>query len=116
MQFHPVCAFEAMEIGSIREVQVAGTGVLLFRLDDGYFATQVRCTHLFGSLKNGSLRDDRIVCPLHRAEFDVRTGEVVRWANFPPGIQLANWLRPNKALKTYPVRVENGQVSVAIDD
>ena len=46
----------------------------------------------------------------------MRTGEVLRWANFPPGIQLANFLRPGKALETYPVRLEGGQVCVAVDD
>ena len=115
MQFHPVCTLETMEMDSLREFEVAGTRILLFRLEDGFHATQARCTHLFGSLKNGRLREGRIECPLHRAEFDVRSGAVLRWANFPPGIQLANWLRPGKALKTYPVRVENGQVAVAVD-
>ena len=47
--------------------------------------------------------------------FDVRSGEVVRWANFPPGIQLANFLRPGKALQTFEVRLVDGQVCVAVE-
>ena len=32
----------------------------------------------------------KVQCPFHRARFDIRTGEVIDWANFPPGIQLLN--------------------------
>ena len=45
---------------------------------------------------------------------DIKTGEVVEWANFPPGIQLLNVVRGEKALKTYPVVVENGEVKVRV--
>ena len=51
-------------------------------------------------------------CPLHRARFDIRTGKVCEWANFPPGIQLLNVVRSEKALKTYKVSVKDGEVRV----
>ena len=64
-------------------------------------------------LKKGKIIDGcKIQCPFHRARFDIRTGEVVDWANFPPGIQLVNTIRKEKALQTYPVSVENGKVLV----
>ncbi len=56
----------------------------------------------------------KIQCPVHRAQFDVRSGEVVRWANFPPGIQLLNILRSEKALRTYDVTAEGGQLLVDV--
>jgi 3-phenylpropionate/trans-cinnamate dioxygenase ferredoxin subunit len=51
---------------------------------------------------------------LHKARFDIRTGEVLDWANFPPGIQLLNVVRGEKALKTYAVRLEDENVQVEL--
>ena len=50
----------------------------------------------------------------HRARFDVRTGAVVQWANFPPGIQMLNAVRGEQSLQTYPVRVADGQVMIDV--
>jgi len=92
-----------------------GTGVLVFHLEDGFYATQSTCTHMFAPLVRGKIVDEcKIQCPFHRARFDVRTGEVIDWANFPPGVQLLNAVRGEKALKTFPVTVINGNVRVKI--
>ena len=55
-----------------------------------------------------------VECPFHRARFDVRTGEVVEWANFPIGVQLLNLVRKEKALKTFPVTLQEGKVFVEV--
>jgi 3-phenylpropionate/trans-cinnamate dioxygenase ferredoxin subunit len=55
-----------------------------------------------------------VQCPFHRARFDIRTGQVVKWANFPPGIQLLNVVRPQKVLRTFEVIVQGGDVQVNI--
>ena len=49
---------------------------------------------------------------LFRSRFDIRTGEVIDWANFPPGIQLLNAVRGEKALKTYPVSIKGDMVRI----
>jgi len=49
---------------------------------------------------------------VHRARFEIRTGEVSEWANFPPGIQLLNVVRGEKALKTWPVTEKNDHLFV----
>jgi 3-phenylpropionate/trans-cinnamate dioxygenase ferredoxin subunit len=104
-----------ISVGQSRAVQAGEEKVLVYHLDDGFYATQSRCTHLFRSLESGRIIDGcKIQCPLHRARFDIRTGEVVDWANFPPGVQLLNAVRGEKALKTYPTRVESGQLQVQV--
>ena len=45
---------------------------------------------------------------------DIRTGEVIDWANFPPGIQVLNIVRGEKGLRTYKVSVRDGEVRVGI--
>ena len=106
-----VCSTNDVPAGKMKKFQVAGEAILIYHLADGFYATQQRCTHTLAPLGRGSVLDDGVVqCPLHRARFDIRTGEVVRWANFPPGIQFLNVARGEKALKTYTVTVEDGKV------
>ncbi len=82
---------------------------------DGFYATQSSCTHVFAPLNRGKLIDGhKLQCPFHRAQFDVRTGEVIRWANFPPGIQVLNFVRAEKKLRTYPVTEEEGELFVEV--
>lgn len=115
MTRHRVCDESDIPVGSMKAGAAGGATVVVFHLEDGFYATQNQCTHLFASLHKGTIVEGgQIECPHHRTRFDIRTGEVVEWANFPPGVQLLNFLRPQKALKTYPVAVEAGQVFVEV--
>ena len=110
-----VCSTKDVPAGKMKTFQVDGETILMYHLADGFYATQQRCTHTLAPLSRGSILDDGVVqCPLHRARFDIRTGEVVRWANFPPGIQFLNVARGEKALKTYHVSVVDDQVFVEV--
>ena len=94
---------------------VEGTKIVVYNLADGFFATQASCTHVFAPLAKGKICEGRMVqCPFHRARFDIRSGEVIDWANFPPGIQVLNVVRGEKALRTYKVSVKAGAVRVNI--
>lgn len=115
MARHRVCNESDVPIGSMKAGVASGKAVVVFHLEDGFYATQNQCTHLFASLHKGDLlANGQIQCPFHRARFDIRTGEVVCWANSPPGVQLLNFILAQKALKTYPVTVEAGQVFVEV--
>lgn len=112
---YAVCHISDIPLGEKRAYTVGSEKVLVFHLAEGFFATQHRCTHLFYSLEGGKMVDECTVqCSLHHACFDVRTGEVVKWANFPPGIQLLNAVRGEKALKTYPVIIQNETVHIEL--
>ena len=115
MPKHEVCTEVSLEIGKQIAVQAGGENILVFHLSDGFYATQSSCTHLFLPLKKGKILDGcKVQCPFHRAQFDIKTGEVVKWANFPPGIQLLNAIRSEKALKIFPVNIEDGKVFVEV--
>jgi 3-phenylpropionate/trans-cinnamate dioxygenase ferredoxin component len=102
-------------VGEKRLVKAGVKTVVLYHLPDGFYATQRNCTHAFGPLERGTIIDDaHIQCPWHHSQFDIRTGEVVRWANFPPGIQVLSIVRHEKALTCYPVTVEDGKVYVEL--
>ena len=113
MAQHAVGQADELAVGEMKAYRAGDTRVVVYHLKKGWFATQAQCTHTFGPLARGSLVDDcQVRCPLHRARFDIATGAVVEWANFPPGIQLLNTLRGEQALRTYPVRVQHGKIMV----
>lgn len=101
--------------GQSRAVKAGDKKLVVYHLSDGFYATQARCTHMFAPLGKGKIVDDKCVrCPLHHAHFDIRTGEVTEWANFPPGVQLLNVVRGEKKLETWPVIEEDGQLFVEL--
>jgi len=116
MARHQICNEDEIPVGEKKPFTVGGEEVLVYHLEDGLFATQSKCTHVFWPLKNGKMKNNcEVECPFHRARFDVRTGEVVEWANFPVGaVQLLNLVRKKKALKTFPVTLEEGKMFVEV--
>ncbi len=104
--------------GSATMMSINAQKVLIYRLSDGFYATSHQCTHLFKSLEKGVIVSDKTIrCPLHRAEFDIRTGAVDTWACFPKGIvNVLNAVRSEKPLDSYPIIVENEQVFVELPD
>lgn len=115
MATHTVCRADELPPGKMKAFLLDGQGVLVYHLEDGYYATQGACTHLFAPLARGKIVDGcKIQCPLHRARFDIRSGKVVDWANFPPGVQLFDTVRGEKPLKTFPVTVVKGDVRVRL--
>ncbi|MSQ92658.1 MAG: non-heme iron oxygenase ferredoxin subunit [Gammaproteobacteria bacterium] len=110
---HVVCSVDDLPIGSMNSFKAGAIRVVVYHLDKGFFATQALCTHTLGPLARGEIVEGcQVQCPLHRARFDIATGAVVRWASFPPGIQLLNVVRGAKTLRTFPVAIRNGKVEV----
>lgn len=115
MSKHILGPVSSINVGSSQALKLDGEEIIVFHLDEGFFATQSKCTHLFKSLVKGKIIDGcKVQCPLHRAEFNIKTGEVEKWANFPPGVQLLNVVRAEKALRTFPVTVEDDNIVVEI--
>ncbi|HBC55965.1 MAG TPA: hypothetical protein DCZ03_02260 [Gammaproteobacteria bacterium] len=114
MSFEKVCPAAAMDVGTMAKFSLNGTNIVLYHLEEGFYATQRSCTHTFAPLEKGKIESGKVRCPLHRAEFDIKTGEVVKWANFPPGVQVLNIIRGEKCLQTYPTKIEDGMVYVDI--
>jgi 3-phenylpropionate/trans-cinnamate dioxygenase ferredoxin component len=79
-----------------------GTLIAVFNLDGEYHAIEDLCTHDGGTLSDGMLEGDEIVCPRHGAHFSIRTGEV----RAPPAYE---------DIATFPVRVLDGKVQVRVD-
>ena len=74
---HYVADLSDLEDREPYPVDVAGEEIALVMLDGEVFAVNNICTHEFACLSDGYVEEDRIVCPLHLAEFEIRTGVVV---------------------------------------
>ena len=114
MAQHAVCEEGDVPVGRMKACRAGDQRVVVYHLKQGWHATQAQCTHTFGPLARGEIvKGCQIRCPLHRARFDIATGAVVEWANFPPGIQLLNVVRGEKKLRIYPIKVKDGKVMVS---
>lgn len=71
-----VCETAALPPGQILRVSVNGN-ILAVALNDGRIsAVQEFCTHRFGPLSEGALREGCIECPWHRSRFRLNDGGV----------------------------------------
>jgi 3-phenylpropionate/trans-cinnamate dioxygenase ferredoxin subunit len=83
----------AFEIGGVRVVLASVEGTL-YAFDD-------LCPHRQCSLAEGHLEGTVVTCPCHGSQFDVTTGERLRG----PAV---------RGVRTFAVRVENGDLQVEI--
>ena len=91
----------ALADGDVIGVVVDGREIALYDIEGVVFATDDVCTHAYAKLSDGWLDKGEIECPLHAGRFDPRTGK----ATAPPCVD---------DLKTYPVRVEGGDIQVKL--
>lgn len=82
-------------------VKIGERRLILYRAQGELFASDRRCTHQGADLLRGYLDGRTIECPVHQGRFDLCTGAAL---NAPA----------SEPLKTYPVRVVDGQVEVEI--
>jgi nitrite reductase/ring-hydroxylating ferredoxin subunit len=64
--------------GQLLRVEVFGRLLCLANVAGTVYAVDDDCTHISGPLDQGELEGHVLTCPLHLAQFDVRTGKVLR--------------------------------------
>ena len=65
------------ENSPVSTIDINGTTVAVFKVDDDYYAIQNMCSHAEADLADGEVYDCKVECPLHGAEFDLKTGEAL---------------------------------------
>ncbi len=88
--------------GSGKVVEADGETIALFNVEGTFYAMGNTCPHRGGPLGEGSLEGNTVTCPWHGAQFNVKTGEVLR----PPAAT---------GVKSYPARVEGEDVLIEFD-
>ncbi|HXW50739.1 MAG TPA: non-heme iron oxygenase ferredoxin subunit [Candidatus Acidoferrales bacterium] len=85
----------------VKVVVVEGRQIALCNYGGTIYAIDDVCTHDRGPLDQGELIGKEIECPRHGARFDVTTGVATRLPAIRP-------------VRTYPVHVNDGKISVEV--
>jgi nitrite reductase (NADH) small subunit len=87
--------------GSSKVVQIKDRIIAIFNLEGALHALDNTCPHAGGPLGEGYLEDGGVVsCPWHGWTFSIRTG--------------VSPIDPDVKVRSYPVRVEAGEIIVDI--
>ncbi|MGH7555581.1 MAG: Rieske (2Fe-2S) protein [Longimicrobiales bacterium] len=100
--FVRAAALEDVPPGRLLAVQLNGNNVCLANADGDIYAFKNNCSHRDFPLSEGTLEGTQIDCAWHGARFDITTGRALRL----PAI---------KPIRTYEVRVEGGEIYVALN-
>ena len=99
--FHKVATTSDLDEDEAMQIVVEGKEIALINLGGELFALDDICTHAYASMSDGYIEGDCIECPLHGAQFDIKTGKAVT----PPATE---------DLASYGVKVEDGDVYVGL--
>ena len=96
-----VCAENSIEVEDIVRFDHENKTFCIYKLEDGFYATDGICTHEAVHLEEGLVMDDEIECPMHQGIFNIKSGKAIS----PPACN---------DLKTYPVKVQDDKVYIQI--
>lgn len=99
--FLTVAPVEDVPPGERIVIEVGRDWIVIFNVGGTFYAINDNCTHEEYPLSEGALDGHAIECAKHGAQFDVRTGAVLCAPAFQP-------------VKTYPIRVEDGQILIGV--
>jgi 3-phenylpropionate/trans-cinnamate dioxygenase ferredoxin subunit len=94
-----VFSVDDIENGQHRVVDIDDTEVVIFKVDNDFFAIENVCSHDSGEIASGVLENGEIICPRHGARFCIKTGDV----KSPPAYE---------GVESYAVRIENNIVQI----
>jgi len=102
-EFVRACALDEVPEQGTFGVELRGTPLVIVRSEGEIYALDEFCTHEEVSLVDGEIYDYTVECWLHGSCFDLRSGKPTG----PPA---------TKPLTTYQVRIEDGDVYVAVPE
>jgi nitrite reductase/ring-hydroxylating ferredoxin subunit len=114
--FVKVASEDDVREGSMFGVAVAGKPIMLSKIGGKIYAMDAVCSHSKGELRteylpDGQLGGHPVVCPVHKAQFEVTTGKVVK--NVPGLLRLATHKEATD-LRTYEVKVVDKSVQIRV--
>jgi 3-phenylpropionate/trans-cinnamate dioxygenase ferredoxin component len=98
-----VCPLDELPPGEVKIVHAGELSLGIYNLDGELYALEDRCSHDDGPLCEGDfdVEEGYAVCPRHGAQIDIRTGQALTLPAVLP-------------VETFPVRVEDGMIKVAV--
>jgi nitrite reductase/ring-hydroxylating ferredoxin subunit len=87
--------------GTISTVDLNGSHILLSKIGGEVSAVSGTCTHEDTDLGLGFVLEDRVICPLHLSQFDLKTGQVMN----PPATE---------PLRRFNVKIQDEAIFVEV--
>lgn len=109
MEYVKVAGVAEVVEGTLLPIDPNGLKLMLTKVDGTVYATQRKCPHLGFNLCRGKVEGHAVVCPLHKARFDLATGAIER----DPRLLFIG-MKAKSGLTTYPVRIEGDDVLVGV--
>ena len=88
-----------LSLNSSKVIDLGDKQIALFNYEGEYYALEDMCSHAEASLSEGDVYDCKVECPLHGAEFDLKTGDAVT-------------LPATKPVNKYKVNVEDDYIFI----
>ena len=105
MKWVRITEVENIPVRQGREVRLGSLELAIFNLGGAFRAVERTCPHKQGPLADGIVAGDDIICPLHNWRISLDSGFVKQPHD-----------HSETCVKTYPCRVENGIVIVAVPE
>jgi len=106
-----VCGTADVPIATMKGFTVKDRQILVANVGGTFYAVDALCPHMSGYLPSGKLEKNEVVCPVHRARYDVTTGKLVK--NVDALMRLATG-HGAKDLQTYNVKVEVNDILIDV--
>jgi nitrite reductase/ring-hydroxylating ferredoxin subunit len=98
-----VCKTSEISEGELYRFDINEKSLLVTIFEGNYFVTDSICTHEEADLSLGMFSSGTLICPLHRAKFDVTTGSVLSGPDNSSPDSIPK-------LKIYQSKVEKGEL------
>lgn len=100
LTFVKVADVSEVEPGKVKTINANGKTLALCNVEGTFYALDSVCLHRGGPLGEGYLDGEKLECPWHSWQYDIKTGAVA--------------MNPTMKVSTYEVKIEGSDVLVAV--
>ncbi len=101
VDFIPVASTADLGKGERMVIEVEGNPIVIFNVDDKFYAIDGICSHDEEELADGLLDEFELTCPRHGGRFDIRDGSVLALPAF-------------QEINSYPIEVRGDEILIGL--
>ena len=102
MSEHKLCKTTDIPEGTAQQFEIDDELIAVCNIHGEFFAISDICSHAHAHLSEGQILDCKIVCPLHGAEFDIKTGKALKM----PAVA---------SIPIYPLRIDGNEIKIMVE-
>ena len=105
-----VCEVSDVAKGTMKGFTVKDKQILIANVDGNFYAMDAICSRKHGYLPSGTLAKNVVICPVHRAQFDVTSGKVSKNVSAAERLIIGG----AKDMQTYKISMKENQIYVEL--